>query len=73
MLVPLDALTEHLAAAVARFGLTEDDVVLQFARPTVDVAIEQILGTLAAGPAWSCRSASCSPPPSCSTCWTPKA
>ncbi|GHH79754.1 hypothetical protein GCM10018781_58560 [Kitasatospora indigofera] len=49
VLVPLDALTEHLAAAVARFGLTEDDVVLQFARPTVDVAIEQILGTLAAG------------------------
>ncbi|MFD7828634.1 amino acid adenylation domain-containing protein [Kitasatospora sp. NPDC059803] len=47
--VPLAALTGHLAAAVRTFGLTEQDVVLQFARPTVDVAVEQVLGALSAG------------------------
>ncbi|WP_452672780.1 amino acid adenylation domain-containing protein [Streptomyces amritsarensis] len=47
--VPLAALTGHLAAAVERFGLTEDDVVLHFARPTVDVAVEQVLTALSAG------------------------
>ncbi|MEV7926637.1 amino acid adenylation domain-containing protein [Kitasatospora sp. NPDC088779] len=47
--VPLAALTGHLAAAVRTFGLTERDVVLQFARPTVDVAVEQVLGALSAG------------------------
>ncbi|WP_229929002.1 non-ribosomal peptide synthetase [Kitasatospora xanthocidica] len=47
--VPLAALTGHLAAVVETFGLTERDVVLQFARPTVDVAVEQVLGALAAG------------------------
>ncbi|MFJ2867759.1 amino acid adenylation domain-containing protein [Kitasatospora sp. NPDC087314] len=47
--VPLTALTGHLAAVVETFGLTERDVVLQFARPTVDVAVEQVLGTLSAG------------------------
>ncbi|MEV7189225.1 amino acid adenylation domain-containing protein [Kitasatospora sp. NPDC093102] len=47
--VPLAALTGHLAAVVGTFGLTEHDVVLQFARPTVDVAVEQVLGALSAG------------------------
>ncbi|MFD0373432.1 amino acid adenylation domain-containing protein [Streptomyces sp. NPDC127114] len=47
--VPLAALTGHLTAAVERFGLTEDDVVLHFARPTVDVAVEQVLTALWAG------------------------
>ncbi|MFJ8622674.1 amino acid adenylation domain-containing protein [Kitasatospora sp. NPDC093550] len=47
--VPLAALTGHLAAVVGAFGLTERDVVLQFARPTVDVAVEQVLGALSAG------------------------
>ncbi|MET9401875.1 amino acid adenylation domain-containing protein [Kitasatospora sp. NPDC002965] len=47
--VPLAALTGHLAAAVERFGLTADDVVLHFARPTVDVAVEQVLAALTAG------------------------
>ncbi|WP_435865815.1 amino acid adenylation domain-containing protein [Streptomyces virginiae] len=47
--VPLAALTGHLAAAVEAFGLTEDDVVLHFARPTVDVAVEQVLTALSVG------------------------
>ncbi|MFD7611484.1 amino acid adenylation domain-containing protein [Streptomyces sp. NPDC059828] len=47
--VPLAALAGHLAAAVERFGLTEHDVVLHFARPTVDVAVEQVLTALSAG------------------------
>ncbi|MFJ9442403.1 amino acid adenylation domain-containing protein [Kitasatospora sp. NPDC101235] len=47
--VPLAALTGHLAAVVETFGLTEHDAVLQFARPTVDVAVEQVLGALSAG------------------------
>ncbi|MFE6499126.1 amino acid adenylation domain-containing protein [Kitasatospora sp. NPDC057738] len=47
--VPLAALAGHLAGVVETFGLTERDVVLQFARPTVDVAVEQVLGALSAG------------------------
>ncbi|MER6363959.1 amino acid adenylation domain-containing protein [Kitasatospora sp. NPDC001527] len=47
--VPLAALTGHLAAAVGRFGLTAEDVVLHLARPTVDVAVEQTLTALSAG------------------------
>ncbi|MEC4570669.1 amino acid adenylation domain-containing protein [Streptomyces sp. CMAA1738] len=47
--VPLAALTGHLADAVEAFGLTEDDVVLHFARPTVDVAVEQVLTALSVG------------------------
>ncbi|MET8703007.1 amino acid adenylation domain-containing protein [Kitasatospora sp. NPDC004723] len=47
--VPLAALTGHLAAAVDRFGLTADDIVLHLARPTVDVAVEQTLTALSAG------------------------
>ncbi|MGP3689474.1 amino acid adenylation domain-containing protein [Streptomyces sp. IBSNAI002] len=47
--VPLAALTGHLAAAVECFGLSADDVVLHSARPTVDVAVEQVLTALSAG------------------------
>ncbi|MFD0346369.1 AMP-binding protein [Kitasatospora aburaviensis] len=47
--VPLTALTGHLAAAVEAFALTPEDVVLHFARPTVDVAVEQVLTALSAG------------------------
>ncbi|MEE1929017.1 amino acid adenylation domain-containing protein [Streptomyces sp. TRM 70351] len=43
------ALRAHLAAAAERFGLTAADVVLQHARPGVDVAIEQALTALTAG------------------------
>ncbi|XIJ56949.1 amino acid adenylation domain-containing protein [Kitasatospora hibisci] len=47
--VPLTALTGHLAAAAEGFALTPEDVVLHFARPTVDVAVEQVLTALSAG------------------------
>ncbi|GAB2698337.1 non-ribosomal peptide synthetase [Kitasatospora kifunensis] len=43
---PLDG---HLAAARARFGITVDDVVLQFSAPYVDVWVEQVLTALTAG------------------------
>lgn len=49
VLVTLDALSVHIEAAVALFGVTPDDVVLHLARPTVDVAVEQVLTALAAG------------------------
>src|ERR1039457_3763681 len=47
--VPVDALSAHLEAAVARYAMTCEDVVLQLARPNVDVAIEQVLATLSVG------------------------
>ena len=47
--VPSGVLRAHVEAAVTRFGLTSDDVVLAVARPTVDVAIEQVLAALSAG------------------------
>jgi amino acid adenylation domain-containing protein len=47
--VPFEALSPHLDAVIARFGFTCEDVVLQLARPTVDVAIEQVLAALSAG------------------------
>ncbi len=43
------ALAAHLAAITERFGIGADDVVLHLARPTVDVAIEQVLSALCAG------------------------
>jgi amino acid adenylation domain-containing protein/non-ribosomal peptide synthase protein (TIGR01720 family) len=43
------ALAAHLAAIGERFGIGPGDVVLQLARPTVDVAIEQVLSALCAG------------------------
>ncbi|MFE4515307.1 amino acid adenylation domain-containing protein [Kitasatospora sp. NPDC056783] len=47
--VPFAVLAGHLEAVVETFGLTERDVMLQFHRPTVDVAVEQVLGVLSAG------------------------
>lgn len=44
-----EALDRHLAAVREAFGLTEDDVVLQFSAPYVDVWVEQVLGALTAG------------------------
>ena len=39
----------HIASAAALFGVMEDDVVLRFARPNVDVAVEQVLTALTTG------------------------
>ncbi|MCC9308102.1 amino acid adenylation domain-containing protein [Kitasatospora sp. RB6PN24] len=39
----------HLATARERFGITPDDVVLQFSAPYVDVWVEQVLTALTAG------------------------
>ncbi len=43
------ALAAHLAAITERFGIGAKDVMLHLARPTVDVAIEQVLSALCAG------------------------
>ncbi|RZU53360.1 amino acid adenylation domain-containing protein [Krasilnikovia cinnamomea] len=43
------ALAMHVAAAREGFGIGPDDVVLHLARPTVDVAVEQIATALTAG------------------------
>ncbi|HYS38023.1 MAG TPA: AMP-binding protein, partial [Pseudonocardiaceae bacterium] len=43
------ALAAHLAAVTARFDIRADDVVLHYARPAVDVALEQVLTALFAG------------------------
>ncbi|HEX4722802.1 MAG TPA: amino acid adenylation domain-containing protein [Pseudonocardiaceae bacterium] len=43
------ALATHLDAIRSRFGIGADDTVLYFARPTVDVAIEQVLTALTSG------------------------
>lgn len=45
------ALSAHGSAAIAAFGLSEDDRVLQFAAPGFDVALEEILPSLLAGAA----------------------
>ncbi|MFD3587659.1 amino acid adenylation domain-containing protein [Streptomyces sp. NPDC058683] len=42
-------LARHIEAATARFGITHQDVVLHMARPSVDVAVEQVLTTLTTG------------------------
>jgi amino acid adenylation domain-containing protein len=42
-------LAAHLEAVSARFGIRADDVVLHFARSTVDVAVEQVGAALALG------------------------
>ncbi|MFG3282169.1 amino acid adenylation domain-containing protein [Streptomyces sp. NPDC048111] len=47
--VSVRELAAHIEAAVLRFGTTADDTVLHLARPTVDVAIEQVLTALTAG------------------------
>jgi amino acid adenylation domain-containing protein len=43
------ALDRHIAAARARFGITAQDVVLQFSAPYVDVWVEQVLTALTSG------------------------
>ncbi|SMC48814.1 non-ribosomal peptide synthetase [Lentzea albidocapillata] len=43
------ALAAHVPAVAERFGITGQDVVLQMAGPSVDVAVEQVLTALAAG------------------------
>ncbi|WP_184724863.1 non-ribosomal peptide synthetase [Streptosporangium saharense] len=47
--VSYGALGEHLAGITERFGLREDDRVLRFAPPYVDVAVEQALAPLTVG------------------------
>ncbi|MFF4896120.1 amino acid adenylation domain-containing protein [Streptomyces sp. NPDC001068] len=42
-------LARHVEAATARFGITDQDVVLHMARPSVDVAVEQVLTALTTG------------------------
>ncbi|MTE22396.1 amino acid adenylation domain-containing protein [Streptomyces sp. TRM43335] len=49
VLVPTSALAAHVTAVTERFGLCPQDVVLQYARPTVDVFLEQVTAALAAG------------------------
>ncbi|SES17978.1 non-ribosomal peptide synthetase [Lentzea albida] len=43
------ALAAHVPAIAERFGITGQDVVLQLAGPSVDVAVEQVLTALTAG------------------------
>ena len=43
------SLANHAAAAIAAYGLTSADRVLQFASPSFDVCLEEIFPTLAAG------------------------
>ncbi|MEY9862089.1 amino acid adenylation domain-containing protein [Catenulispora sp. GAS73] len=43
------ALARHIDAVSERFGIGEADTVLNFAKPTADVAVEQVLTALAAG------------------------
>ncbi|MCG8925097.1 non-ribosomal peptide synthetase [Lentzea sp. CC55] len=44
-----DALAAHVPAVARRFGITQQDVVLQLAGPSVDVAVEQVLTALTSG------------------------
>lgn len=47
--VPHRALVAHADAAIATFGLTHDDRVLQFASPSFDVYLEEVVPTLLVG------------------------
>ncbi len=47
--VPVRALAAHAAAVEAAFALTKTDKVLQFASPSFDVSIEEIIPSLLAG------------------------
>ncbi|WP_217548595.1 non-ribosomal peptide synthetase [Streptomyces sp. GbtcB6] len=47
--VAASVLARHIEAATARFGITHQDVVLHMARPSVDVAVEQVLTALTTG------------------------
>ncbi|WP_454129678.1 amino acid adenylation domain-containing protein [Kitasatospora aureofaciens] len=51
VLVGREALSGYVAAIVARYELTSADRVLLFARPSFDVALEEVLPALAAGAA----------------------
>ncbi|MGW4894818.1 non-ribosomal peptide synthetase [Kitasatospora sp. NPDC004240] len=51
VLVGREALAGCVAALAARYGLTPADRVLLFARPSFDVALEEVLPSLAAGAA----------------------
>ncbi|MFD0402339.1 non-ribosomal peptide synthetase [Kitasatospora sp. NPDC059811] len=51
VLVGRDALAGYVAAIAARYELTPADRVLLFARPSFDVALEEVLPALAAGAA----------------------
>ncbi|MFJ9444369.1 amino acid adenylation domain-containing protein [Kitasatospora sp. NPDC101235] len=51
VLVGREALTGYVAAIAARYGLTAADRVLLFARPSFDVALEEVLPALVAGAA----------------------
>ncbi|MGW2254320.1 non-ribosomal peptide synthetase [Kitasatospora sp. NPDC001660] len=51
VLVGRDALAGYVGAITARYGLTPADRVLLFARPSFDVALEEVLPALAAGAA----------------------
>lgn len=47
--IPHRALAAHARAAVATYALTSEDRVLQFASPSFDVYLEEVVPTLAAG------------------------
>ncbi|WP_030244576.1 non-ribosomal peptide synthetase [Streptomyces sp. NRRL S-350] len=51
VLVGRDALAGYVTAIAARYGLTSADRVLLFARPSFDVALEEVLPALAVGAA----------------------
>ncbi|MFB6890383.1 amino acid adenylation domain-containing protein [Kitasatospora sp. NPDC056327] len=51
VLVGRDALARYTTAIAARYGLGPDDRVLLFARPSFDVALEEVLPSLVAGAA----------------------
>ncbi|MFI5531921.1 amino acid adenylation domain-containing protein [Kitasatospora sp. NPDC051853] len=51
VLVGRRALARYVSGVVGRYGLTADDRVLLFARPSFDVALEEVLPSLAAGAA----------------------
>ncbi len=49
VLVPHDALLGHCLNVISAYGLDSRDIVLQFAAPSFDVSLEEILPTLVAG------------------------
>jgi amino acid adenylation domain-containing protein len=49
VVVSHQAIADHVQVIIHHYGLSADDVVLQFAPHVVDTALEQILPTLAAG------------------------
>ncbi len=49
VVVSQQAIADHVRVIIGHYGLSKDDVVLQFAPHVVDTALEQILPTLASG------------------------